>query len=424
MNYEESMDFLNKIKQYGSVPGLDSIRRLMNIFGNIQDKLPVIHIAGTNGKGSISAMLESCFLEAGYHTGRFSTPDVFSFEEEFLLDGKPIEKQYLAMLFSKVKDACDQLVSEGYPHPTRFEVETAIAFLAFYEQNCEVVMLEVGMGGLEDATNIISCPMICVVASVSLDHTNFLGNTLSEIAKQKAGIIKKNVPVISVVQTEEVAEVLHETAGQKNSECYIEDIPETVIEISVKGTVFTWKKEQFLLSLIGEHQAKNAVAVLKVLELLQLRYTRLGSETLHRGLAKTIWPGRMECLGRNPFFYIDGAHNVESVKRLHSMTERLFYGRRIVYIMAVFRDKNYEEMCRSIFHKGDVVYTVTPPNPRGLENTELAAVLRRLGVTGIPCNNEAEAVEKSLAKKSEVILCFGTFSYLKNIKQAYNNRRK
>ena len=182
MNYNEAMAFLDETKKYGSQLGLSSIRNLMQELGNVQDQVPVVHIGGTNGKGSVGAMLSSVLTEAGYRVGHFDTPDVFSYEEEFLMNGIPIEKERLARLFTEVSVACEKLTAKGLPHPTRFEVETAAAFLWFYEEKCDLALVEVGMGGETDATNLIIRPLVSLLTSVSMDHMQFLGNTLQEIA--------------------------------------------------------------------------------------------------------------------------------------------------------------------------------------------------------------------------------------------------
>ena len=200
MNYMEAMEFLEETKKYGSILGLQSIQKLMACLGNVQDQVPMIHIGGTNGKGSVGAMLSSVLAEAGYRVGRFNTPDVFSYEEEFLMNGEPIGKERLAELFTEVSEACGRLVKTGQSHPTRFEVETAAAFLWFCEENCDIALIEVGMGGETDATNIIKKPLISVLTSISMDHMKFLGNSLEEIAQVKAGIIKEGCPVVMAEQ--------------------------------------------------------------------------------------------------------------------------------------------------------------------------------------------------------------------------------
>ena len=208
MNYIEAMDFLEETKKYGSQLGLTSIQNLMAELGNIQDEIPLVHIGGTNGKGSVGAMLSQVLTESGYRVGRFCTPDVFAYEDEFQMNGINIKKERLAQLFTKVKAACEKLVAQGKAHPTRFEVETAAAFLWFYEEKCDIALLEVGMGGATDATNLIRKPLVSVLTSISMDHILFLGNSLAEIATVKSGIIKSQVPIVTMQQKPEAMEVI------------------------------------------------------------------------------------------------------------------------------------------------------------------------------------------------------------------------
>ena len=241
MNYQEAMAFLEETKKYGSQLGLTSITNLMKELGDVQEKVPVVHIAGTNGKGSTGAMLASVLRESGYKTGHFSTPDVFSYEEEFRINGTLIEKQRLAEVFTEVAEGCRKMVINGLPHPTRFEVETAAAFLWFYEEQCDIAVIEVGMGGATDATNLIRKPLLSILTSVSIDHTGFLGNTLSEIAEVKAGIIKENCPVVCVKQSEEVMDVIQTVAESKNSILDWADAAEaSAICMTKDGMCFDW----------------------------------------------------------------------------------------------------------------------------------------------------------------------------------------
>lgn len=242
MNYIDAMDFLEETKKYGSQLGLTSIQNLMAELGNIQDKIPLVHIGGTNGKGSVGAMLSQVLTEAGYRVGRFCTPDVFVYEDEFQMNGINIEKGRLAQLFTRVKAACEKLVAQGMAHPTRFEVETAAAFLWFYEENCDMALLEVGMGGATDATNLIKKPLVSVLTSISMDHIRFLGNSLAEIATVKSGIIKPQVPVVTMQQKPEAMEVIKKKAEEMQAELIVADITQVQNITQKDGRyAFEWK---------------------------------------------------------------------------------------------------------------------------------------------------------------------------------------
>jgi len=428
MNYIEAMEFLEETKKYGSQLGLTSIQNLMAELGNVQDEIPLVHIGGTNGKGSVGAMLSQVLTESGYKVGRFCTPDVFVYEDEFQMNGVNIKKDRLAQLFSKVKEACDKLTSQGKPHPTRFEVETAAAFLWFYEEKCDIALLEVGMGGETDATNLIKQPLVSVLTSISMDHIRFLGNSLGEIASVKSGIIKSQVPVVTMEQKPEVFAQIEKKAREMQSELIVAKTDQAQKMTQKNGRYgFVWKNQQqelqINLSLCGAFQVENAVCVLNVLQILKKKYPKITKETIQHGLAHTIWHGRMEQLGTEPDFYLDGAHNEDAVRKLRKTLDEGFSDRRIVYIMGVLADKDYEKMIQMMFQPGDHVYTVTPQNPRALDGKELEKQLLEQKIAARYCENVQDAVLYALrdAQKGDMILAFGSLSYLKNVREAYEN---
>ena len=456
MNYIEAMEFLEETKKYGSQLGLTSIRNLMAELGNVQDEIPLVHIGGTNGKGSVGAMLSQALTESGYKVGRFCTPDVFAYEDEFQMNGINIEKDRLAQLFTKVKEACDKLTSQGKPHPTRFEVETAAAFSWFYEEQCDIALLEVGMGGETDATNLIKQPLVSVLTSISVDHIRFLGNSLGEIATVKSGIIKPQVPVVTMEQKPEAFAQIEKKAKEMQAELIIAKADQAQQITQKNGRyVFGWNVPDYVhnekeavectekilldkqdnefrkmqqkmhinLSLCGAFQVENAVCVLNVLQILQKKYPKITKETIQHGLAHTTWHGRMEQLGAEPDFYLDGAHNEDAVRKLRKTLDEGFSDRRIVYIMGVLADKDYEKMIQMIFRPGDHVYTVTPQNPRALDGKELEKQLLEQKIDARYCENVQDAVLYALrdAQKGDMILAFGSLSYLRNVREAYEN---
>lgn len=409
MTYQEAMDFLEDTKKYGSVLGLDSIRALMKQLGDVQEQISVIHVAGTNGKGSTCAFLSSIYGAAGYHVGRFSTPDVFSYEEEFLYNDVPIEKEELAKIFSVVKDACEKLVLAGLPHPTRFEVETAAAFLWFYNKKADMAIVEVGMGGETDATNVITSPIASVLASISMDHMGFLGKNLKDIAAVKAGIVKNNCPVFSTWQEPEVETVIRNRAKECNS---------TLVFVDKTSVA---KEFDYQISLQGEFQKQNAMLAVEVVRGLQEVFP-VSEAHICKGLAMAKWPGRFEQIGSEPLFYIDGAHNIDAAKKLRQTIDAEFSDQRVIYIMGVLEDKDYEEIAEIMFTEGDIVYAVTPNNPRALSARELCDVLLELDVRGYECKDVKMAVETAmeLAELSDgVVVAFGSLSYLKEAKEAH-----
>ena len=456
MSYIEAMEFLEETKKYGSQLGLTSIRNLMAELGNVQDEIPLVHIGGTNGKGSVGAMLSQALTESGYKVGRFCTPDVFAYEDEFQMNGINIEKDRLAQLFTKVKEACDKLTSQGKPHPTRFEVETAAAFLWFYEEQCDIALLEVGMGGETDATNLIKRPLVSVLTSISVDHIRFLGNSLGEIATVKSGIIKPQVPVVTMEQKPEAFARIEKKAKEMQAELIVAKADQAQQITQKNGRyVFEWNVPDYVhkekeavgctekimlykqdnefremqqkmhinLSLCGAFQVENAVCVLNVLQILQKKYPKITKETIQHGLAHTTWHGRMEQLGAEPEFYLDGAHNEDAVRKLRKTLDEGFSDRRIVYIMGVLADKDYEKMIQMMFRPGDHVYTVTPQNPRALDGKELEKQLLEQKIDARYCENVQDAVLYALrdAQKGDMILAFGSLSYLRNVREAYEN---
>lgn len=455
MNYIEAMDFLEETKKYGSQLGLTSIQNLMAELGNIRDEIPLVHIGGTNGKGSVGAMLSQVLTESGYRVGRFCTPDVFAYEDEFQMNGINIKKERLAQLFTKVKAACEKLVAQGKAHPTRFEVETAAAFLWFYEEKCDIALLEVGMGGATDATNLIRKPLVSVLTSISMDHIRFLGNSLAEIATVKSGIIKSQVPIVTMQQKPEAMEVIKRKAEEMQAELFLADATQVQNVTQIGGRyAFEWKtpmnsnkvciaadtvknnirKDESAsdspcitvnLSLCGAFQVENAVCVLNILHILQKKYPKITETVIQQGLSHTTWHGRMEQIGTEPDFYLDGAHNEDAVRKLRKTLDDGFSERRIVYIMGVLADKDYEKMIAMMFQPGDHVYTVTPKNPRALDGKELEKQLLRQNIHAQYCENIQDAVLYALrdAQKEDMILAFGSLSYLRDVCNTYESEK-
>lgn len=422
MTFEQAEEYVERTKKYGSILGLESIRNLMHHLKDVQEELPIIHVAGTNGKGSVCAFLASALEEGGYRVGRFNSPAVFERREVFQINGQMISKDDYAKVIGEVAAACEKMTLKGEPHPTVFEVETAAAFLWFYEQKCDLVLLETGMGGETDATNLITKPLCSVLTSIDLDHMQYLGDTLSEIAKVKAGIIKKGCPVIALKQAEEVNTVIADRAGQMGAEAVFADASECILEMLTTeelklchpyyGTVST--------KLAGAYQKENLTLALEVLRMMEKLGFSIEKETVRKGIAKTIWEGRFEVIGKEPLFIIDGAHNPAAVRRLEETIEKDFTNRKIIYIIGVLADKEHMRMMGELLSKAKKVYTVTPDNPRALDGRVLEKEVRRYTRNTEFAPQIKEAVKGALqeAKKDDVILAFGSLSYLGEVKRA------
>lgn len=428
---EKELDlFLEKARALGSVPGLTNMRNLMEELGNIQEKLAVIHVAGTNGKGSVCAMLEQILRMSGCRVGRYSSPAVFCEEERYQINGVYINKEAYRALLSEIAEACGRLTGRGLPHPTLFEIETALAFLWFYREDCQVVILETGMGGALDATNIIKKPLLSVITSISMDHMAFLGSTLSEIAAQKAGIIKEGCPVVTARQEPEVYEVLRAVCREKHADLVLAETG-AVQNLRYKDgyLVFDWEEFPNLkLSLLGAYQPENAVCAIQAIHRLNGSGFAIGDDTIRAALRNTVWPGRFEVIGRSPLVVIDGAHNEDAAKKLLETLKLGFTNRKIIYIIGVFKDKEHEKMLSVMLPLAEKVYTVTPPAPRGLPGEILCAEAGKYhGNVQCAASVRAalEAAVQDAGQMTEVgqlhkpmILAFGSLSYLGELKGA------
>lgn len=417
MKEREALEYIESISGLGIVPGLDSIRELCGRLGNPQNALKFIHVAGTNGKGSVSAYIATVLKCGGYRVGRYISPAVFQYRERIQVGGRCITKEALGRLTEQVKQVCDGMVEEGLPQPTPFEVETAMGFLYFKEKNCDVVVLETGMGGLSDATNIVTTTVLAVLTSVSMDHMKFLGKSLPEIAAQKAGILKAGCRAVSAVQEKEAMEVIEAKAAELG--CRL-----TVAEPSrASGIKYGLEKQRFSyggfsgleISLAGKYQVENACLAVEALKLLGEQGFPVTEQRLRRGLAETVWPGRFTVVGKKPYFIVDGAHNEDAAKRLAESIQFYFTNKRIIYIMGVLKDKEYEKIIALTHSLADQIITVTPPdNPRAFPAYELAREIAGVhrNVTAVDSLEEAVEMSRLLAGKNDVIIAFGSLSFL------------
>lgn len=417
MKEREVKEYIESISGRGIVPGLGSIQELCRRLNAPQRSLKFVHVAGTNGKGSVSAYMTEALKCGGYRVGRYISPVIFDYRERIQSGGRYITKEALGRLMEQVKQACDEMVSEGMPQPTAFEVETALGFLYFKEKKCDIVILETGMGGLLDATNVIDSPLLAVITSVSMDHMKFLGNTLEEIAAQKAGIIKTGCRVVSAGQQPEAAGVIAERAAALG--CSLSMVDNSRIT-SVK---YGLEKQRFCygglfgleISLAGKYQIENAALAVEALKALGEQGFPLAEEKLRQGLKQTVWAGRFSIVGKKPYFIVDGAHNEDGAKRFAESVEFYFTNKRIIYIMGVLKDKEYEKMIALTHGLADQIITVTPPDSqRALPAYELAKEVAKVhpNVTAVDSLEEAVEMGRLLAGREDVIIAFGTLSFV------------
>ena len=425
MTEKECLDFMDELKKSGIVPGLGSIKELCRRLGNPQDAFPCIHIAGTNGKGSVLAYLSTVYKTAGYRVGAFSSPAVFNPRETIRVDGKNMTKKAYTEGLEKIKEAVETIKADGLPAPTAFEAEVALAFLYFADKKCDIVMLEAGMGGREDATNLITRTLAAVLMPIGMDHMQFLGGTLDKIAYQKAGIIKKGCVAVSAVQQEEAAAEIRKEAEKQGCSYIFATVPEK-IKYGLKKQKFTYRDafgtlhKDMEITIPGVCQAENAAVAIEVVEALNRQNAFVVSEeNLRRGLLETSWPGRFEVLREKPYFVIDGAHNEPAAKKLVQSVSAYFSNKRIIYIMGMLKDKEYEKVAEITYPYADQIITVTPPeNKRALSAMDLAAAVSAYHPRVTTAGSVEEAVEMAylLAGKEDVILCFGSLSFLGRVR--------
>ncbi len=427
MNYKEARVYLDEVSKYGSVLGLESMRELLRRLGDPQNELKFIHISGTNGKGSVLAYLSTILSGAGYRTGRYISPTLFSYRERIQVDGEYIEKESLACHVTAIAAAAEDMQKAGLPSPTVFEIETALAFLYFKEKRCDIVTLEVGCGGLLDATNVITTTLMEVIASISMDHTDLLGDTLVKIAAQKAGIIKPDTMVVSAQQKSEAAQVIEDTC--KEQHCTLQMVDESKISnvhYGAEGQTFSYKTwENVAISLAGSYQIKNAALALEGVEALRKLGYALSDQQVREGLLHTAWRGRFTTLRRDPTVIIDGAHNPAAALELKESLERYFPGKTLYFVMGMFKDKDYAQVIDLTAPLARHIITVeTPGNPRAMPARELAEAVGKVNPSVEWADSVAHGVEKALAMagKEDAVIVFGSLSFLGEAADAVNEK--
>lgn len=417
MTYEEARAFIDDTGRYGAVLGLGSVTELMKRLGNPQDDLRFVHIAGTNGKGSVLAYISTILKEAGYRVGRYISPTIFDYRERIQVNEEYISREGVARLAGRIQEACCRMTEEGFSHPTTFEVETAMAFLWFREMHCDVVVLECGMGGLTDATNVVKTTLVSVFSEIGLDHMGFLGNTIEEIAQVKAGIIKPGAAAVSAVQRPEARKVLENVCREKGAEfreLRKEELQD--IQYGFENQSFTYKGIKNLKpGLLGSWQIDNAALAVEAVTALGSCGFTVTEEQIRKGLAETVWPGRFTVVDRHPLFIVDGAHNRDAADRLYETLDLYFSGKRKIFIAGVLADKEYDYvMSRLTPLAARVITVMTPDNPRALPAESLAEEVRRYNPNVEAAGDLCDAVRRAraYAGKEDLILAFGSLSYL------------
>ena len=420
MDFLEAQNYLEKVRsQKGIVLGLDTMRHLMAKLNNPQDKVKFIQVAGTNGKGSTAAYLTSILSEAGIKVGRYTSPAVFSSTEQYFACGSCISESEYAKGMTAVAEAAASLDGET---PTAFEQETALAFWYFAQKGCELAILEAGLGGDMDATNIVTTTVCSIITSISMDHCRILGNKISEIAAHKAGIIKPGAPVICIEQKEDAMEPIRAAAKAADTPLYEvhRDEVRQIFSDKRESIVFFREFENLHLKMLGSCQPENAALAVQAASVLSRSYP-IEKKHIYDGIEKTRWGGRFELHSGSPDIILDGAHNPDGIRRLRESVNQMFGAVPICYVCGVLAEKDYEKEIEILFGRASNVFTVTPPSPRAMKSTDLKAAIKKrfsqLKVTSFDSEDGIEkAMEAAVSQNNPVVVC-GTLTILARVKE-------
>ena len=409
MTYNEALEYIHSVSNFFCKPGLERIKELCHGIGDPQKELKFIHVTGTNGKGSVCAMTDSILRSAGYKVGLYTSPYVLEFNERMRINGENIPNEKLAALTERVKAVAEKMTDS----PTEFELITAIAFLYFKEEMCDVVVLEVGMGGRLDATNVIDSSILSVITGIAIDHTAFLGDSIEKIAMEKAGIIKENSTVIYGGEDPVAEAVITEEADKMNATVYKTAYKELNISSQdLDGTIFDYKRHKGLkTSLMGNYQPRNAAIVLEIADALKRAGMSISDEDIRTGIAGARWRARFEMLSSDPVVIFDGAHNPQGICAAVESIKTYCKEKRVVIVSGVLRDKDYYAIASSLSEVADTVYTITPDNPRALSAEEYAAVIASYNIKAIPCPDIKEAITAGIQQAHMLdtsLFCLGS----------------
>lgn len=426
------IDRIHEFNRFGMVLGLDRMEELLRRLGNPQDDLKVIHVAGTNGKGSVSKYLEEGLSACGYKMGLYTSPYIETFNERIRYDGADISDEDLEYYGQKVVSAAEAMVADGLDSPTEFEVVTAIAFLYFAGRQADITILEVGLGGIGDSTNVVKSPLASVITSISYDHMAQLGSSLAEIAVNKAGIIKTGCPVIANVPQRDAAKIIARKAYAMGSRLY--DISgiraavsdETPFSQKVSMELYEKSYSDVEISMVGRHQAENLKTALATLEILRKSgAVKLDREALYEGLKRARQPGRFEVIGEDPLVIIDGAHNEAGAQALQETMAQHFAGKKILLVAGILADKEIDSIVKFLTKITDHIIVTEPDNPRKLAAEKLAEHVADFGVAA-EAVSDVEAVvhrAKELADDYDVILFAGSLYLIGDVRRLWRNER-
>jgi dihydrofolate synthase/folylpolyglutamate synthase len=424
MDYRKARSYIDEAHRFGGEIGLAPIRRFLERLGNPQDDLQFIHIAGTNGKGSVGAYLGSVLSEAGYRVGRFVSPTLYEYRERIQINGEYISEEDFGYFMDKVVPVMEEMELKKEQLPSPFEIETALSFLYYREKKCDLVLLECGMGGAQDATNIIKNTRLAVITSISMDHMEYLGDNLSKIAMQKAGIIKPGAAVVTCLQPPEAAAVIEAVCRKgRNLLAVGRAYDARVLESDLEHLTFTYGDRTLTIHLAGAHQLENAVLALTgILALTDCGY-EITEEQIAAGFRRAVWNGRFTVLRKEPYFIVDGAHNPDAAKKLKASIEMYFPDKRLIFLMGIFKDKQYDAIASVMAPMAsEIIVMETPDNPRALPAAELAKAVGKYNDNVQISDSLEDAVERGMraAGPEDVIVAFGSLSFTGDITRIVN----
>lgn len=413
MSCEEAISYIHSLEKFGIQPGLDKIKALCEALGNPQKKLKVIHVAGTNGKGSTSTMISNILIASGNNVGLYISPYVSDFRERIQLNGRMIEKESLANAVEKVKNAIDNVLVPKGIQPTEFEALTATAFVFYAESDCDFVVLEVGLGGRFDATNIIDKPLVSTIVSISLDHTAILGDTIEKIAFEKCGIIKKDSVTVSYpLQKIEALNVIESKCLEMNNRLSVPDISSVFFEDEeFDGTTAVYDGIRFKIPLAGKHMIYNACTAIEAIKALSFYGLNISDDSIIRGIAASSMPARLELISRNPIIILDGGHNEGCAEAVEEYINKYFTKRRIIMISSMMADKDYESYLCRVASKASVFVATKADVPRALSAEELMKTAEKYCDECYSVSDPAKAIDfgKSLCGNGDVFFVCGSF---------------
>ncbi len=431
MNYEEAIKYIKSTNSNGMVLGLERITNLLHYVGNPHKKLKFVHVAGTNGKGSTVSFLSHILESSSLKVGVYSSPALTDFTEIIKVNNKCISKEDVVKLTTLLQVAIKQMEKDELDLPTEFEITTVMSFLYFLSMDCDICLLEVGLGGLLDSTNVIDTCELAILTSISFDHVRVLGNTLTEIAKHKCGIIKDGVDVLTCDQDNEVLDVIEQEVRRKKARLHHSELPVGLKadSISLDGQTFTMNGMGTLkINLAGDYQIYNAALAISAAHILKEKgYNGITTETIRQGLINCKWPCRFECISKKPVIVVDGGHNAKGIDVLVSSIYKHFKDKKIVFIMGVLADKDYMHMLNKVTPLAKEFVCITPPNPRALDAADLSEIIsKEYKLKAVPKNSLEEAVEYVLTNTTDkdIIVAFGSLYYVGLIKNIFIDRLK